>query len=146
MLWGLAGSCVFYILLTAFTAETAHHPNLSYGTIVSIYLFGISFAWGFTPLQTLYAVECLGNRTRAKGSGLNYLFLNIAIIVNTYGISVGIKVIGWRLYGTLTPSIKPNVQNLLTYLYSTYQSECADIHQASQSSPHHPRRPSPYIT
>ncbi|KAI0867686.1 lactose permease [Hypoxylon argillaceum] len=98
MLWGLAGSLVFYILLTAFTAETIHHPNLSYGTIVSIYLFGICFAWGFTPLQTLYAVECLGNRTRAKGSGLNYLFLNIAIIVNTYGISVGISVIGWRLY------------------------------------------------
>ncbi|KAH8161056.1 hypothetical protein CIB48_g7190 [Xylaria polymorpha] len=105
MLWGLAGSCVFYILLTAFTAETAHHPNLSYGTIVSIYLFGISFAWGFTPLQTLYAVECLGNRTRAKGSGLNYLFLNIAIIVNTYGISVGIKVIGWRLYVRTNPNI-----------------------------------------
>ncbi|KAI0542010.1 lactose permease [Xylaria digitata] len=98
MLWGLAGSCVFYILLTAFTAETANHPNLSYGTIVSIYLFGICFAWGFTPLQTLYAVECLDNRMRAKGSGLNFLFLNIAIIVNTFGISVGIKVIQWRLY------------------------------------------------
>ncbi|KAI1118181.1 lactose permease [Nemania sp. NC0429] len=98
MLWGLAGSCVFYVLLTAFTAETARHPSLSYGTIVSIYLFGICFAWGFTPLQTLYAVECLGNRTRAKGSGLNYLFLNVAIIVNTFGISVGIRAIGWRLY------------------------------------------------
>ncbi|KAI1356089.1 lactose permease [Xylaria sp. FL0043] len=97
MLWGLAGSCLFYILLTVFTAQTAYHPSLSYGTIVSIYLFGICFAWGFTPLQTLYAVECLDNRTRAKGSGLNYLFLNIAIIVNTYGISVGIKIvyIGW---------------------------------------------------
>ncbi|KAI0388343.1 lactose permease [Xylariaceae sp. FL0594] len=99
MLWGLAGSCVFYILLTAFTAETASHPSLSYGTIVSIYLFGICFAWGFTPLQTLYAVECLDNRTRAKGSGANFLFLNIAIIVNTYGISVGIDKIQWRLYG-----------------------------------------------
>ncbi|KAI1812425.1 lactose permease [Poronia punctata] len=98
MLWGLGGSCTFYILLTAFTASTSHDANLSYGTIVSIYLFGICFAWGFTPLQTLYAVECLDNRTRAKGSGANFLFLNIAIIVNTYGISVGIKAIQWRLY------------------------------------------------
>lgn len=98
MLWGLAGCCFFYILLTAFTAETAHHPSLSYGTIVSIYLFSIFFAWGITPLQTLYVVECLGNRTRAKGTGLNFLFLNIAIIVNTYGTSIGIEVIGWRLY------------------------------------------------
>ncbi len=98
MLWGLVGSLASYVLLTAFTAESANNTNLSYGVIVSIYLFGICFAWGFTPLQTLYAVECLENRTRAKGSGLNYLFLNIAMVVNTYGISVGIAAIGWRLY------------------------------------------------
>ncbi|KAI1258324.1 hypothetical protein MGN70_001373 [Eutypa lata] len=98
MLAGLAGALVFYVMLTAFTAQTANHPSLSYGTIVSIYLFGICFAWGFTPLQTLYAVECLENRTRAKGSGLNYLFLNVAMVVNTYGISVGMEAIGWKLY------------------------------------------------
>jgi hypothetical protein len=65
--------------------------------IVSIFLFGVVFAWGFKPLQTLYTVECLENRTRAKGSGLNFLFLNIAMVVNTYGISVGIQAIGWKL-------------------------------------------------
>ena len=98
MLVGLTGSLIAYILLTAFTAESATHHNLSYGVIVAIFLFGVIFAWGFTPLQTLYAVECLENRTRAKGSGLNFLFLNIAMVVNTYGISVGIAKIGWKLY------------------------------------------------
>lgn len=98
MLWGLGGALISYIFLTAFSAQTPNHPNLSYGVIVAIYLFGISFAWGFTPLQTLYAVECLENRTRAKGSGLNYLFLNIAMVVNTYGISEGIDKIQWRVY------------------------------------------------
>lgn len=98
MLVGLAGALVCYILLTAFTAQSEHHPNLAYGVIVSIYLFGIFFAWGFTPLQTLYAVECLENRTRAKGSGVNYLFLNIAMVVNTFGISVGMEAIAWKLY------------------------------------------------
>jgi MFS family permease len=98
MLGGLAGALVCYIFLTAFTAQTPNNPNLAYGVIVAIYLFGIFFAWGFTPLQTLYAVECLENRTRAKGSGLNFLFLNIAMVVNTYGISVGMEKIGWRLY------------------------------------------------
>ena len=43
-------------------------------------------------------MECLANRTRAKGSGLNFLFLNVAMVVNTYGISVGIEKIGWKLY------------------------------------------------
>jgi MFS family permease len=95
---GLFGALGAYIMLTAFTASAPSNPNLAYGTIVSIYLFGIVFSWGWTPLQTLYAVECLENRTRAKGSGANFLFLNVAMIVNTYGISVGIAKIGWKLY------------------------------------------------
>ncbi|GAB7359111.1 hypothetical protein MBLNU230_g5180t1 [Neophaeotheca triangularis] len=98
LMWGLVGALGSYVLLTAFTATSENNPDLAYGTIVSIYLFGIFFAWGWTPLQTLYAVECLENRTRAKGSGLNFLFLNVAMVVNTYGISVGIAEIGWRLY------------------------------------------------
>ncbi|KAH7124764.1 lactose permease [Dactylonectria macrodidyma] len=98
MLWGLTGALIAYIFLTAFTANTDNHPDLAYGVIVAIYVFGIFFAWGFTPLQTLYAVECLENRTRAKGSGLNFLFLNIAMVVNTWGISEGISKLGWKLY------------------------------------------------
>ena len=98
MLAGLSGGLISYILLTGFTAGSEKHPNLAYGVIVSIFLFGVIFAWGFTPLQTLYAVECLENRMRAKGSGLNFLFLNVAMVVNTYGISVGIAKIGWKLY------------------------------------------------
>jgi MFS family permease len=107
LLGGLAGALFFYILLTAFTASTpiptdsapTDSPNkLAYGTIISVYCFGIIFSWGWTPLQTLYSVECLENRTRAKGSGLNFLFLNIAMVVNTYGISVGIEKIQWKLY------------------------------------------------
>jgi len=98
LMGGLAGGLFFYILLTAFTATATKDNNLAYGTIVSIYCFGIIFAWGFTPLQTLYAVECLENRTRAKGSGANFLFLNIAMVVNTYGIAVGMEKIKWKLY------------------------------------------------
>ena len=100
MLCGLTGGLFSYVLLTAFTASSEQQPKLAYGTIVSIYLFGICFAWGmiacqsnrienrtnrppgFTPLQTLYAVECLENRTRAKGSGLNFLFLNVAVSIS----------------------------------------------------------------
>lgn len=97
MMYSLVGALACYILLTAFSAQSENTPNLAYGVIVSIYLFGICFAWGFTPLQTLYSVECLENRTRAKGSGLNFLFLNVAMVINTYGISEGIAKIGWKL-------------------------------------------------
>ncbi|TDZ15771.1 Lactose permease [Colletotrichum orbiculare MAFF 240422] len=98
MIVGLCGSLASYCLLTGFTAGSLTNKSLSYGVIVSIYVFGICFAWGFTPLQTLYSVECLENRTRAKGSAMSFLFLNIAIMINTYGISVGMEKIGWKLY------------------------------------------------
>lgn len=98
LMGGLFGALVCYILLTAFTATATPQNNLAYGTIVSIYLFGICFAWGWTPLQTLYSVEVLDNRMRAKGSGANFLFLNVAMVVNTYGISVGMEKIQWKLY------------------------------------------------
>lgn len=49
---GLGGGLFAYILLTAFTAASETKPNLSYGTIVSIYLFGIFFAWvSYLPPQ-----------------------------------------------------------------------------------------------
>ena len=44
LMGGLAGGLAAYILLTAFTATSEENPNLAYGTIVSIYLFGIFFA------------------------------------------------------------------------------------------------------
>lgn len=98
MIAGLLGSLAAYIMLTGFTAGSETNKNLSYGVIVSIYVFGICFAWGFTPLQTLYSVECLENRTRAKGSAASFMFLNVAIMINTYGISVAMERIGWKLY------------------------------------------------
>lgn len=45
LLGGLTGGLIAYCFLTAFTAETAKHSNLGYGVIVSIYIFGICFAW-----------------------------------------------------------------------------------------------------
>lgn len=78
LIWGMVGSIFAFILLTAFVSKTDAVPGLAYGTIVAIYLFLIFFSWGWTPLQMLYPVECLENVSRAKGMGVNYLFLNIA--------------------------------------------------------------------
>lgn len=98
MMSALGGALFFYILLTAFSAQVVNHANLSYGVIASIYLYGICFASGMTPCQALYPTECLENRTRAKGTSLKFLCVNIAMMVNQYAISVGIKKITWRLY------------------------------------------------
>ncbi|RSL52215.1 hypothetical protein CEP54_011016 [Fusarium duplospermum] len=98
MMSGLMGCLAAYIMLTGFAANSNQHKDLVYGLIVAVYLFGICFATGMTPSATLYPMECLPNRTRAKGSSIKFLFMNIATMSNTYGISVGIKEIGWKLY------------------------------------------------
>lgn len=41
LLIGLGGGLMAYCLLTAFTAESEKKPDLGYGVIVSIYIFGI---------------------------------------------------------------------------------------------------------
>lgn len=98
MMSGLVGAMISYCFITAFTAETKNHAALSYGVIVFIYMFGICYAAGMIPSMTLYPMECLENRTRAKGAAVKFVFINIATMTNTYGISVGLKEIGWRLY------------------------------------------------
>jgi MFS family permease len=55
LMGGLTGGLAAYVMLTAFTANTTSSNGLVYGVIVSIYLFGICFAWGWTPLQTFRA-------------------------------------------------------------------------------------------
>ncbi|KAF9876718.1 hypothetical protein CkaCkLH20_05564 [Colletotrichum karsti] len=98
MMGGLTGCLATYIMLTAFTAESADNKDLVYGVIVSVYLFGIAYGAGMNACATLYPMEVLTNRTRAKGSAIKFVFLNIATMTNTYGVSVGIQVIGWKLY------------------------------------------------
>ncbi len=98
MLWGLIGSLFVRPADRFHGRERIESEPVIRRHCFDLSLWHLSSAGGFTPLQTLYAVECLENRTRAKGSGLNYLFLNIAMVVNTYGISVGIQAIGWKLY------------------------------------------------
>ena len=55
MLVGLSGGLIAYVLLTAFTASSQQNPKLAYGTIVSIYIFGICFAWGMTATTEIIA-------------------------------------------------------------------------------------------
>lgn len=98
MLGGLTGALASYIMLTAFTAEAENNSSLSIGVIVAIFMFGVCFAAGMTPSATLYPMEVLDNRTRAKGSAIKFVFLNIAFMTNTFGVSVGISVLKWKLY------------------------------------------------
>ncbi|KAJ9481687.1 hypothetical protein VN97_g11778 [Penicillium thymicola] len=67
-------------------------------SIVFIFLIGACFSFGWTPLQAMYAVECLSYETRAKGMAMYSVFTNIALLVNQFGVGNAIDVIGWHTY------------------------------------------------
>lgn len=63
-----------------------------------IYLFGITYAFAFTPFQALYPVECLKFETRAKGMGMYNFWVNIASFFNQYVTPIGLGDVKWRFY------------------------------------------------
>ncbi|KAJ5630198.1 Major facilitator superfamily domain general substrate transporter [Penicillium longicatenatum] len=67
-------------------------------SIVFIFLIGACFSFGWTPLQAMYAVECLSYETRAKGMAMYSVFTNIALLVNQFGVGNAIDAIGWHTY------------------------------------------------
>ena len=66
--------------------------------IAAIYLFGITYSIGFTPLSALYPVECLRFETRAKGMALGGLIVGLAEFFNMFVIPIGLGAITWKFY------------------------------------------------
>ena len=63
-----------------------------------IYIFGIVYSIGFTPLQALYPVEVLSFEMRAKGMAFSSLAVNAAGLLNQFAWPVALEAIGWRVY------------------------------------------------
>ncbi|EME79582.1 uncharacterized protein MYCFIDRAFT_37642 [Pseudocercospora fijiensis CIRAD86] len=67
-------------------------------SIAFIYVFGIVFSFGWTPLQSMYIAETLPTATRAKGTALGNLASNAAGAISNYGIGPGLNAIGYYFY------------------------------------------------
>lgn len=106
LIWATFSCAVCFGIITAATAASSssssssggNNQSAAYAVIVFIYVFGAVYSWAYTPLQTLYSAEVLETRTRAKGSGLTYLCVNIAMCANTYTAPIAMERIGWRYY------------------------------------------------
>jgi MFS family permease len=94
--------CSFCFLVIFGTSKlaTENPSNLSAanGTIAFIYIFGIVFSFGWTPLQSAYIAETLPTATRAKGTAIGNLASNAAGAVSNYGIGQGLTAIGYWFY------------------------------------------------
>lgn len=97
----ITGSLIgFWVIIAATSGVFANTGNGTAATasVVFIYLFQMAYSFGYTPLQALYPAEVLAYSTRAKGLGMYSFFVNIAALVNTYGVSLGVQKIAWKFY------------------------------------------------
>ncbi|KAJ6473126.1 general substrate transporter [Mycena sanguinolenta] len=67
-------------------------------SIAFIFLFGIVYAFTYTPLQALYCAEVMSQDMRAKGMAVHILISNIAGFINTFANSVGLQKLSWKYY------------------------------------------------
>ncbi|KAJ7342655.1 general substrate transporter [Mycena albidolilacea] len=70
----------------------------AHASIAFIFLFGIIYAFTYTPLQALYCAEVMSQDMRAKGMAVHILISNIAGFINTFANSVGLKNLSWKYY------------------------------------------------
>ena len=120
----IAGSCVIDLLgrrplllftnftcaaiwlgMTVATSQLIEQPGnyaASQACLAMIFLFGIVFSIGFTPLQAVYPVEVLSFEMRAKGMAFSSLAVNAGGLLNQFAWPVALANIGWKTYIVFT--------------------------------------------
>lgn len=87
MIYSLIFCSIAFSIVTAtskMASEDASNANAANVTIAFIYLFGIVFSFGWTPLQSMYIAETLTTATRAKGTALGNFLSNVSSAVIQY--------------------------------------------------------------
>jgi MFS family permease len=76
LLYSIIFSSVCFAIITGTTKLAVDDKNLhaSNAAITFVYLFGIVFSFGWTPLQSMYIAETLNSEQRAKGTAVSNLF------------------------------------------------------------------------
>ncbi|MCJ1258088.1 hypothetical protein MMC24_005918 [Lignoscripta atroalba] len=100
LLFTNAGCCLVWIGVTAATAtyDSTQSATSARATIAFIFIFGVVYAVGFTPLQALYPVEVLSFEMRAKGMAFSNLAVSAGGLLNQFAWPVSLEKIGWKTY------------------------------------------------
>ncbi len=67
-------------------------------TIAFIFIFGIVFSFGWTPLQSMYIAETLPTATRAKGTAVGNFASSVASTILQYASGPAFEKIGYYFY------------------------------------------------
>ncbi|KUJ11142.1 putative lactose permease [Mollisia scopiformis] len=100
LLWSILFSSICFAIITGTTKLAVEHNNkmASNVAITFVYLFGIVFSFGWTPLQSMYIAETLPTETRAKGTAIGNFGSSVASTVIQYSSGPAFKNITYYFY------------------------------------------------
>ncbi|KAJ4117594.1 hypothetical protein NW768_010960 [Fusarium equiseti] len=93
-------SCCFAIITgtSKLSLDDRSNDSAANATVAMIFIFGIVFSFGWTPLQSAYIAECLSTDIRAKGTAIGNLASSIASTIIQYSSGPAFEKIGYHFY------------------------------------------------
>lgn len=93
-------SVAFAVILGAskMSVDNPDNSNAANTAVAFIYLFGIVFSFGWTPMQSMYIVETLTTSTRAKGTAVSNLMSNISGAIISYSSGPAFQKLKYYFY------------------------------------------------
>ncbi|KAH7029805.1 general substrate transporter [Microdochium trichocladiopsis] len=101
LLYTIVFASVCFAIITGTSKMATDDPSQSAAanaTIAFIFIFGIVFSFGWTPLQSMYIAETLPTATRAKGTAVGNLASAAASTVIQYSSGPAFAAIGYYFY------------------------------------------------
>jgi len=102
LVYGSIACSVMLAINAGFSALWASYgdgpKNLAIGRAGAtfFFLFGIVYAFTYTPLQSLYPAECLETTTRAKGVSMKIFVISCTSFINLFCTPIAYGAIGWK--------------------------------------------------
>ncbi|KAH7133776.1 hypothetical protein EDB81DRAFT_845236 [Dactylonectria macrodidyma] len=93
-------SCCFAVITgtSKLSLDQPDNTAAANTTVAFIFLFGIIFSFGWTPLQSMYIAETLTTTTRAKGTAVGNFASAVASTVIQYSSGPAFEDIGYYFY------------------------------------------------
>jgi hypothetical protein len=78
------------------TSGGALSGSLSRGAVAALFLFGVFYSFGFTPLQSVMPTEALESTTRAKGLAFSSFSISAIGFINQFAAPIGLQNMGYK--------------------------------------------------
>lgn len=101
LLYSIVFSSICFAIITGTSKLSLDDPNNHAAgnvTVAFIFIFGIVFSFGWTPLQSMYIAETLPTATRAKGTAVGNFASSVSSVIIQYSSGPAFEKIHYYFY------------------------------------------------